>query len=220
MRKYPGEQRHYIIGKELIMQLLRKTMLLMFILASFFVGSVLVVQADADVTQWDLSCNQLTASGTSDSPYVTLYAYDYASDEYYFTIVPVTGGAWSGSLSFPTAATGTEFNVEIWGTLAPYTDFDDPNYWDVGLYFDEYAPCAPPVATDCTYPLPADSVVYSVPNGASAYFNPDLQSGTNFSIPAGSWKISEFSGDFAKVWIACEAEPIWIPTSAVGGAIG
>lgn len=202
------------------MQLFRKTMILIVILGSLFVGSVLVVQADADVTQWDLFCNQLTASGTSDSPYVTLYVYDDVTSDYYYVIVPVTSGTWSGSLSFPAFAAGTELGIEIWGTVAPYADFSDPNYWDNGVYFDEYAPCAPPVSTDCTYPLPADSVVYSVPNGATAYFNPDLQSGTNFSIPAGSWKISEFSGDFAKVWIACEAEPIWIPTSAVGGAIG
>lgn len=74
-----------------------------------------------------------------------------------------------------------------------------------------------PEATTCTYPLPQNSVLYSVPGGAPAYFNPDLQSGTNFSLPAGTWKISEFSGDFAKVWIACEAQPVWIPTAALGG---
>lgn len=70
---------------------------------------------------------------------------------------------------------------------------------------------------DCDYPLPTNSVLYSVPAGAPAYFNPDLQSATNFNLPAGTWKISEFSGDFAKVWIACQAQPIWIPTAALGG---
>ena len=72
----------------------------------------------------------------------------------------------------------------------------------------------------CSNPLPPNSVVYDVPAGAPAFFAPDLQSQTNFNLPAGTWKIVEFSGDFAKVWIACEAAFIWIPANAVGAAIG
>ncbi len=67
----------------------------------------------------------------------------------------------------------------------------------------------------CPYPLPAGSVVYSIPAGAPAFFSPDLASQTTFAIPAGTWYISEFSGDFAKVWIACEASPVWVPANAV-----
>ena len=72
----------------------------------------------------------------------------------------------------------------------------------------------------CTYPLPANAVVYDVPAGAPAFYDADLSTKVNFDLPAGSWKISEFSGDFAKVWIACQAQPIWIPTNAIGAAIG
>lgn len=72
----------------------------------------------------------------------------------------------------------------------------------------------------CAYPLPAGTVVYDVPAGAPAFFEPRLDTQVNFNLPAGTWKILEFSGDFAKVWIACQAQPIWIPRNAVGEAIG
>ncbi len=68
---------------------------------------------------------------------------------------------------------------------------------------------------DCPFPLPLGSVVYNVPAGAPAFFAADLSTQTNFTLAAGTWYISEFSGDFAKVWIACEARPFWIPTNAV-----
>ncbi|MBK8027464.1 MAG: hypothetical protein IPK19_40290 [Chloroflexi bacterium] len=67
----------------------------------------------------------------------------------------------------------------------------------------------------CPYPLPPGSIVYQLPAGAPAFFDADLSTQTNFNIPAGDWYISEFSGDFAKLWIACQAEPVWVPANAV-----
>jgi len=67
----------------------------------------------------------------------------------------------------------------------------------------------------CPYPLPSGSVVYSIPAGAPAFFAADLSAGTGFNVKAGTWYISEFSGDFAKVWIACQARPVWVPSNAV-----
>ncbi len=67
----------------------------------------------------------------------------------------------------------------------------------------------------CPYPLLSGSTVYSIPAGAPAFFAPDASSQTTFAIPAGTWYISEFSGDFAKVWIACQASPVWVPANAV-----
>jgi hypothetical protein len=67
----------------------------------------------------------------------------------------------------------------------------------------------------CANPLPAGSVVYAVPAGAPAFFAADLATQINLTLPAGTWWISEFRGDFAKVWIACSANPIWIPANAV-----
>lgn len=76
------------------------------------------------------------------------------------------------------------------------------------------------LGSDCPYPLPVGSVVYNIPAGAPAFFAADLGSGTGFNIPAGTWYVSEFSGDFAKVWIACQASPVWVPANAVGGPVG
>ena len=69
--------------------------------------------------------------------------------------------------------------------------------------------------TACTYPLPAGSVVYSVPAGAPTFYEADLGTKLNFDLPAGTWWISEFTGDFAKVWIACQGSPVYIPANAV-----
>ncbi|MBL8132730.1 MAG: PPC domain-containing protein [Anaerolineae bacterium] len=71
------------------------------------------------------------------------------------------------------------------------------------------------MSSGCTNPLPAGSVVYELPAGAPAFYAADLATQTSFNIPAGHWYISEFSGEFAKLWIACEADPVWVPANAV-----
>ena len=70
-------------------------------------------------------------------------------------------------------------------------------------------------ANACTQSLPAGSVVRSVPGGAPAFYDADLGTQLTWNLPAGTWWISETSGDFAKVWIGCAANPIWIPLNAV-----
>lgn len=72
--------------------------------------------------------------------------------------------------------------------------------------------------THCPYPLPVSSVVYDIPAGAPTFFAADLGSQTNFNLPAGTWYVSEFTGDFAKVWISCEGSPVYVPANAVGAA--
>jgi len=67
----------------------------------------------------------------------------------------------------------------------------------------------------CPFPLPVGSVVYNVPAGALAYFAADASTYTGFNLPPGTWYISEFGEEFAKVWIACSARPIWIPVENV-----
>ncbi len=71
------------------------------------------------------------------------------------------------------------------------------------------------LGTACLNPLPIGSVVYELPAGAPAFFAPNLESQTTFAIPAGTWWITQFSGDFAQVWIACQANLVWVPTNAV-----
>ncbi|MFN8528357.1 MAG: hypothetical protein U0670_07085 [Anaerolineae bacterium] len=69
---------------------------------------------------------------------------------------------------------------------------------------------------DCPIPLPAGAVVRSIPNGPATYWAPDLQDGTNFNLPAGqTWYVFGTSGDFSHVWIACQANPVWVLTSEV-----
>ncbi|MBK9748391.1 MAG: hypothetical protein IPO91_16680 [Chloroflexi bacterium] len=70
---------------------------------------------------------------------------------------------------------------------------------------------------DCPDPLPGGSTVRSVPLGAPAYYAPDLGTRVNFDLPAGTWWVTQTSGDFTQVWIGCQANRIWIPTTAVGG---
>lgn|GEM_PF-1012804 len=69
----------------------------------------------------------------------------------------------------------------------------------------------------CKNPLPSGSVVRNVPLGAPAYFDSRIDTRVNFDLPAGNWYVTQTSGDFAQVWIACEADLIWIPTTALGG---
>jgi len=72
-------------------------------------------------------------------------------------------------------------------------------------------------ATDsCRYPLPSGAVVRSLPAGAPAFWSPSLEHGTGFNIPAGTWWTTGTEGDFTHLWIACQAETVWVPTNAVG----
>ncbi len=68
---------------------------------------------------------------------------------------------------------------------------------------------------DCPFVLPTDAVVESLPNGASAYFAPDLKDGANFNIPAGTWWVVYTYGDFSQLWISCQADPVWVLTKAL-----
>lgn len=75
----------------------------------------------------------------------------------------------------------------------------------------------PNTATACPYPMPADAVLAQLPAGAPAFFAADLGSATGFNIPAGSWYMSDFGADFVQVWIACQAQPVYVPANAVLG---
>ncbi len=70
---------------------------------------------------------------------------------------------------------------------------------------------------NCPDPLPSGSTVRSVPLGAPAYYAADAATRVNFDLPAGTWWVTQTSGDFTQVWIGCQANRIWIPTTAVGG---
>ncbi len=70
-------------------------------------------------------------------------------------------------------------------------------------------------ANACRYPLPVGASVYNVPAGALAYYAADPSTYAGFNLPPGTWYISEFGESFAKVWVACDASPVWIPVENV-----
>lgn len=71
-------------------------------------------------------------------------------------------------------------------------------------------------SASCADPLPTDAVIRNVPLGAPAYYAADAGTLLSFSLPAGNWYVTQTSGDFAEVWIACDADRIWIPLTALG----
>jgi|GEM_PF-3407438 hypothetical protein len=72
-----------------------------------------------------------------------------------------------------------------------------------------------PAETACTYPLPSNAALISLPAGAPAFWSPDLTHTTGFNIPAGTWFAFGTEGDFVHLWIACPGEPVWVPSNAV-----
>ncbi|MBE2268668.1 MAG: hypothetical protein IAE80_10600 [Anaerolinea sp.] len=66
-----------------------------------------------------------------------------------------------------------------------------------------------------TVPRPASATIYNVPLGAPAYWGDDLGTRLLWDLPAGNWYIAQFSNGFAQVWIAGQANMIWIPETAV-----
>lgn len=95
------------------------------------------------------------------------------------------------------------------GATGPVTFiFDGPGTITIGQPATEEVP-------SCPIPLPDGSAIYNVPAGAPAFFAPDLASQTDFNLPAGTWWVTQFEGDFAQVWIACQANLIWIPVNAI-----
>lgn len=104
-------------------------------------------QADATVTDHHLSCNLFGASGTSNSPYVTLYAQNSSTHAFTFTVVGVVAGSFTGTLTLPPSVEGAEVNLEVWGSLNNYTTFGDTGYYDGGTFFEAsefVAGCAAP----------------------------------------------------------------------------
>lgn len=149
-------------------------------------------------------------SVTSDAGFASMYLFE---------------GSFDPAAAFPTCIAGSNSGnpVVFTETLATGTQyfwviFDDTFAQVGGNYSGTVS--GPGNTTlgsaNCPYPLPVGSVVYNVPAGAPTFWSADLGTQNTWNLPAGDWYISEFSGDFAKVWMACEARPFWIPANAVG----
>ena len=69
--------------------------------------------------------------------------------------------------------------------------------------------------TDCTYLLP-DSAVRGELETTPAFFGPNLEDGANINLQAGgSWWIMDARSGFYKLWITCQANPLWVPASTM-----
>ncbi len=69
----------------------------------------------------------------------------------------------------------------------------------------------------CANPQPVNYIVRPVPGGAVAYWAPEADKTTNFTLPAGHWYTSpEPTDGFYEVWIACAGNHIFIPIENVG----
>jgi len=70
-------------------------------------------------------------------------------------------------------------------------------------------------SASCPNPLPTSAVVRNLPLGAPAFYAADASTATGFNIPAGNWYVTQTSGDFTQLWIACQARRVWVPSNAV-----
>lgn len=96
-------------------------------------------------------------------------------------------------------------------------DFDTSFQFDsIDPYVIDTSNCLPPSSPSaCISALPADTAIYTVPAGAPTFYAPSADTQLGFSLPAGTWYITEFDGDFAHVFIACGANLVWIPADSV-----
>ena len=68
----------------------------------------------------------------------------------------------------------------------------------------------------CPVQIPAGSVQGRIPATVNALFEPRSDAGSNVVLPAGSsWWIIDVQGSFYKLWIACQASPVWVAAEAV-----
>lgn len=72
-------------------------------------------------------------------------------------------------------------------------------------------------AAFCPNPTPEDFVIRSIPAGALAFFEPSEDAYTGFNLPAGTWYAGTAENGFVEVWIACQANNIFVPAANVVG---
>lgn len=106
-------------------------------------GTFAPARAFVVVDQVAQGCGSLTASGTTNQPFVTFYAYHYPPNiGEYFEVIPVVGGAFSYTFNFPPPANPGQVNYEVWGSPSDYVNLGDPGYWDSEAYYDADGNCS------------------------------------------------------------------------------
>lgn len=69
----------------------------------------------------------------------------------------------------------------------------------------------------CLIPLPADAVQGRLLSTVTALFSPNAIDTTNVVLPAGSaWFVIDAQDGYYKLWVACQAQTLWVPADAIG----
>lgn len=92
--------------------------------------------AIAVVDEYTAGCRSFSASGTTNQPFVTLFAHNNVTGGEVFEVFPVTGGSFSETIDLPPTSQGTLVNYEAWGSPTDYVNLGDPGYWDGEEYFN------------------------------------------------------------------------------------
>lgn len=188
-------------------------------------ATVVRASADAFVSSWSATCSSLRATGTTDAPYVTLYAYNLSDNVEYSAVYPVTGGSFDFTLPYTEAAEGSQFEFQVWGSLATYKDFTDPLYWDNGAFFNIYGvPCSNGNAgPDAPAPnVPAGFVMATITGNTPVYNLPGGTPVGSDGVTAGqTWYvnpvpvIADDGSSWTEIYVAGFQNP-FIPTAFVG----
>ena len=201
----------------------------MFRVAKFALVAVLAVMLFASVLPASAAVSATITSVSYNSSNCVLTVIWTVEDAgtYYFEIWDDGSLVYEAVSSYSAGQTITsQVKAGAYGSVAPgigiYVGADEGSgdavdpyvYEPSGCTTGEWTPVTASTAA-CTVPRPTSAVIYSVPAGAPAFFQANAESRTTFSIPAGTWYITQFSGDFAQVWIACQANMVWIPANAV-----
>jgi hypothetical protein len=195
---------------------------LLFIIAltafiSLTMTAVSPAQAFANATVTSRGCSSFAASGSSNAPFVTLYAYSYATGKDWFVVIPTNGGKYAGEVTFPGQPQGTLMNYEVWGSLAFYTDLSDPLYWDGEGFYDVDVPCgnssAPAIPAGYTLKtVTCDVAVFDAPGGNPIGSN-RLKAGQTFYVSPTS-KDAPDGEAWVQVYVSSAVNP-WIPARCV-----
>lgn len=138
------------------------------VLALGLIVGAFSASAYATVDSYVATCSSLQASGTTDAPYVMLYAYNYETEAEYIVAYPVSGGMFDLAFNFPAQPAGSEMNYEVWGS----PNDDTANYgWDNEDYFNIDLYCQPATG-DSAPPLPSDYVLMNIICDTAVYDTP------------------------------------------------
>ncbi len=96
------------------------------------------------------------------------------------------------------------------------TSSDEPTATDASSVTATASATSPPSEPLCTVPLPVGSVQGRLLTLTQGLFSPDPRSTTDVLLPAGSsWWIIDTAPGYYRLWIACEATPIWVSSFLV-----